>query len=76
LKGGAILCIYLFADKKEKDKDLPLRKNLQNRDGICKRKNIVTVEEMLKEMREQAKFAEEEQAAFEKDPPIMMKGGK
>ncbi len=76
LKGGKIACIYLFLNKQEKNNKLFSRKKGNERDAIYRRSSKETVEEMLQRLREQDKFAEEEQAAFEKDPPIMMKGGK
>ncbi len=75
LKGGKIACIYLFLNKQEKNKKLFSRTKGNERDVIYRRSSKETVEEMLERMRDEAKFAEEEQNAFEKDPPNMMKGG-
>ena len=66
----------MFFNKQEKNKKLFSRTKGNERDAIYRRSSKETVEEMLQRMRDEAKFAEEEQKAFEKDPPIMMKGGK
>jgi len=67
---------HLFKNKDEMKKELSKRISYQESDGAYNKKSSETIEELLERLREQAKFAEEEQAAFEKDPPIMMKGGK
>ena len=66
----------LFTDKNERAKKLKRRIYSQDSDGEYNKNSTETMEELLQQMRENDKFAEEEQAAFEKDPPNMMKGGK
>jgi len=66
---------YLFHDEKDK-KEYNKRKKYGNYDGVFRKNSTETIDELLERMREEAKFAEEEQKAFEKDPPNMMKGGK
>ncbi len=65
----------LFSDKNERLKKLKTRISFQDSDGEYNKNSTETVEELLQRMREEDKFAEEEQKAFEKDPPNMMKGG-
>ena len=65
----------MFMDKNEMQKQLKMKISLQNSDAAYNKKSAESVEELLQRMREEAKFAEEEQKAFEKDPPNMMKGG-
>lgn len=65
----------LFSDINERSKKLKKRISYQDSDGEYNKKSIESLEELIERMREQDKFAEEEQKAFEKDPPNMMKGG-
>ena len=66
---------HLFKNKDEMKKELSKRISFQESDAAYNKKSTESIEELLERMREQAKFAEEEQKAFEKDPPNMMKGG-
>ncbi len=66
----------LFSDKNEKLKQLKMKISFQDSDGAYNKKSAEKIDELLERLREQDKFAEEEQEAFEKDPPNMMKGGK
>jgi hypothetical protein len=66
---------HFFRCKDEMKKDLSKRISFQESDAAYNKKSTESIEELLERMREQAKFAEEEQKAFDQDPPYMMKGG-